>query len=220
MTEPTLTAVTITQPRRTDALVSTGVLGLLLIAATLLIATGTTSQFFAWAWDRHSNIASWYIRPLFLIPLAYFSYKRWFSGITITLVALATSMFWFPRPAQVTTTVTEFLTFERAWLTSGWDVQKVLMSLLPVIGLTALCTAFWKRSLVWGLVVINILAVAKLAWGVVFGQGTGWAMLVPAATGLLICDAAILYAIGRLRRRATRNSPHRQREALTVTPRR
>jgi len=203
MTRPPRTTVTSTQPRRTGVILSTGAVGLLLIGVLLVTASGTSREFFAWAWDRHANILSWYIRPLFLIPLTYFSYKRRFSGIVITLLALATSMFWFPRPAQVTPAVAEFLRFERAWLTSGWEVQKLLMSLLPVIGLSALCAAFWKRSLTWGLVVINILAVTKLAWGVLFGQGTGWAMLAPAVTGLLICDAAVLYAIGRIRRRST-----------------
>ncbi len=24
----------------------------------------------AWAWGRHHNILSWYIRPLFILPLA------------------------------------------------------------------------------------------------------------------------------------------------------
>jgi len=203
-----------TGPHRLDATVAGGALGLLLLGAGLLSATGTTGEFLAWAWARHANILSWYVRPLFLIPLAYFAYRRRSSGIVITLLALATSMFWFPRPAQVTPAVTEFLAFERAWLTSGWDLQKLLMTLLPVIGLSALCAAFWRRSLTWGLVVINVLAVTKLAWGVLFGQGTGWAMLAPATTGLLVCDAAVLYAIRRVRRRSTRR-PARPTSAPT-----
>ncbi len=81
----------------------------------LLSATGTTGEFFAWACARHANILSWYVSPLFLIPLAYFAYRRRFSGIVVTLLALATSMFWFPRPARVTPAVTEFLAFERTW---------------------------------------------------------------------------------------------------------
>lgn len=52
----------------------------------------------AWAWARHHNELSWYIRPLFLLPFAYFSNRRSGWGIALTLVALATSMAWFPAP--------------------------------------------------------------------------------------------------------------------------
>ena len=61
-------------------------------------AAGTLDGFLAWAWERHHNVLSWYVRLLFILPLAYFSYKRSLSSIVLTLVALATSMFWFPAP--------------------------------------------------------------------------------------------------------------------------
>lgn len=73
--------------------------------------------FLSWAWERHHNVLSWYIRPLFILPLAYFSYKRSIAGIVLTLVALATSMFWFPAPERVDPRIEEFLAFEREWLT-------------------------------------------------------------------------------------------------------
>jgi hypothetical protein len=34
------------------------------------------SDFLAWAWARHHNILSWYIRPMFILPFIYFAYKR------------------------------------------------------------------------------------------------------------------------------------------------
>jgi hypothetical protein len=54
-----------------------------------------------------SNVLSWHIRPLFLLPLAYFSYRRSLSGIVLALVALATSMFWFPAPERMNPKVEE-----------------------------------------------------------------------------------------------------------------
>ena len=110
----------------------------------------------------------------------------------------------FPLPDPVQPKVEEFLTFERAWLMSGWTPGKVLMGGLSLVGLAALCLAFWKRSLAYGLVVITTLAVGKMAWGVVEGRGTGWAMLVPALAGLVICNAGVLYAMRRMRRRSAR----------------
>jgi uncharacterized membrane protein YccC len=53
----------------------------------------------SWAWAPHHNPLSWYVRPLFLIPFAIFAYRRSWLGMAITLLALATSMFWFPPGA-------------------------------------------------------------------------------------------------------------------------
>ncbi|MGK5172914.1 hypothetical protein [Geodermatophilus sp. CPCC 205761] len=162
-----------------------------------------TAQFLAelgdWAWNRHGNVLSWYVRPLFLIPLAWFAHRRSGWGITGTLVALATSMFWFPAPAEPDPRVQAFLEFEKAWLTGDWNSQKILMSLLAPLSLAAYCLAFWRRSSMWGLVILNLMVGGKLLWGVVAGDGTGWAMTAPALAGLLLCDAVLVRVLQRLR---------------------
>lgn len=191
--------------KRTDIILTVGTLALALFAGLALAATGTLEGFLSWAWERHHNVLSWYIRPLFILPLVYFSYRRSLSGIVLTLVALATSMFWFPAPQQADPTVEEFLAFEREWLTGGWTLAKVLMTSVLPLSLAALCLAFWKRSLVWGLVIINAIAIGKVLWGVVSGEGTGWAMLIPAIAGLLVCDAVVLYAARRIRAKSSRH---------------
>ena len=66
-----------------------------------------------WVWQRHHNELSWYVRPLFRLPLAWFAYRRSGWGIVLTLVALATSMFGFPAPEATDPRVAEFLTFEQ-----------------------------------------------------------------------------------------------------------
>jgi hypothetical protein len=163
-----------------------------------------TNDFLAWTWERHHNVLSWYIRPLFVLPLAYFSYRRSLSGIGLTLVALATSMFWFPAPERVDPRVEEFLAFERGWLTGEWTLAKAATTLLVPLILGMMCLAFWRRSLVWGLVVMNAMAAGKVAWGVIDGGGTGWAMLPPALAGLSVCDAILLYAAHRVRAKSSR----------------
>jgi hypothetical protein len=193
--------------RRTEITVTLGSLAVVSLAIAALMATGTMGELLTWAWERHANVLSWYIRPLFVLPLAWFSYRRSPSGITLTLIALATSIAWFPAPAQVDPTIAQFLAFEREWLTSGWTTEKIVQAVLAPASLAALCVVFWKRSLVLGLVVITTMALGKMAWGVIEGDGTGWAMQVPALVGLVLCDAAVLYAAGRARKaRATR--PH------------
>jgi hypothetical protein len=44
----------------------------------------TFGDFLSWAWARHHNILSRYIRSLSVVPLAYFAYERSPSGITLT----------------------------------------------------------------------------------------------------------------------------------------
>ena len=150
-------------------------------------------RFGDWAWERHQNVLSWYIRPAFMPVLAYFAYRRSLRGILLTLVALLTSMFWFPKPKNVDPRVEDFLKFEREWLGGDWNAVKVLWTSLVPLGLTSFCLAFWKRSLGWGLIVINAIAAAKSLWSVVYGNRGGRAVLPPALIGLLAGNAAILY---------------------------
>ena len=73
----------------------------------------TNREFFTWAFSRHQNILSWYIRPLFIIPIVICAYKQSFS-------ILFMSMFWFPKPEVVDEQVHLFLEFEKNYLKSGW----------------------------------------------------------------------------------------------------
>jgi hypothetical protein len=104
------------------------------------------NDFLSWAWERHHNILSWYIRPLFLVSFCYFAYRRSITGIVLTLIALATSMFWFSKPETVSPQVEEFLKMEAEWLLGEWTLSKTLMSLLKPITFAMLGLAFWKRS--------------------------------------------------------------------------
>jgi hypothetical protein len=141
--------------KRTDVILSVGTLALVLLAVGAMAAAGTLDEFGAWAWERHHNILSWYIRPLFFLPFCYFAYKRSLFGMVLTLVALATSMSWFPAPETVSPAVIEMLAAEGEYLTGDWTMAKILLALIVPISFAALGLAFWKRSLVWGLAVIN-----------------------------------------------------------------
>jgi hypothetical protein len=158
-------------------------------------------QFADWAYRRHQNVLSWYVRPLFLLPLAWFAHRRSGWGIALTLVALVTSMFWFPAPARPDPRVVEFLRFEQEWLGGEWTTAKVLLTLLVPAFLTAYCLAFWRRSAGWGLILLNAMALAKLLWGLVFGDGTGWAMTAPLLAGLVVGNAVLIAVARRVRAR-------------------
>jgi hypothetical protein len=187
--------------RRTDVILSAGTLALVLFAAVAVAATGNTDEFAAWAWKRHHNELSWYIRPLFFLPFCYFAYKRSLWGITLTVVALATSMFWFPAPERADPGAAAFLAVEWEYLTGEWSLWKVLLALLVPASFAALAVAFWRRSLVWGLAVINAMVLVKIAWSFYFGDASGGLTLLPSAVvGLAVCDAVILYVARRTRK--------------------
>lgn len=165
--------------------------GLLTVAFIVLAATN--EAFSDWIWARHHNMLSWYIRPLFLIPFCFFAYRRSWAGVLGTVFALATSMFWFPKPEAVGEQVTQFLEMEQQYLFGEWGPLKVLMSLLVPGTLFALAAAFWKRSLWLGLSVLVFIAVSKMTWSVAFGGESGKSIFAPALIGLLIC-VGLVYA--------------------------
>ncbi|MBN1430408.1 MAG: hypothetical protein JXB07_18710 [Anaerolineae bacterium] len=159
------------------------------------------NDFFAWAWLRHHNILSWYIRPFFLVPFCYFSYRRSWKGIAATIVALATSMFWFPTPDNPDPRVIAFLATEKEFLTGPWTTGKWVQTLLVPLSLILLGMAFWKRSLWYGLGIVNFIAVTKQLWSILYGGESGWAVLPPMLIGLIICNAAIILGVNRTEKR-------------------
>lgn len=161
-------------------------------------------DFWAWAWARHHNVLSWYIRPLFVIPYVWFAYRRNVWAMVATVVALATSMFWFPAPSRVDPMVERFLAAELAYLASPWTPLKVLGTIAVPAFFAALAVAFWRRSWWWGLGVINAAALAKVAWSLAEAGAAGWAVATPALVGLVVCNAAVLLGVFLARRRGQR----------------
>ena len=164
----------------------------------LIVLAFTNRAFFDWAYERHQNQLSWYIRPLFLIPFCYFAYRRSWTGIMGTLFVLLTSMFWFPKPAVVNEQVKQFLEMEKEYLSGGWGMTKILISLLVPISLTVIAAAFWKRNLWFGLSVMALIAVAKMIWSIAYGGEAGRSVLLPAVVGLVVCTGLIYLGYKRL----------------------
>ena len=136
------------------------------------------------------------------MPFCYFAYRRNVKGMALTLLAPATSMFWFPEPEQPDPELLEFLAVEKDYLTGDWTLAMVLMALLVPASLVALALAFWKRSLFYGLAVINAIMLSKIAWSFHYGGDSGRALLPSALVGVVICDAVILCVVHQMRGKA------------------
>lgn len=181
------------------------IIALLFLVLTILflVVSMTNQTFFDWVFERHHNQWSWYIRPIFLIPFCFFAYKRSWSGISITIFCLFTSMFWFNKPELVSSNVTEFLQFEKEWLYGEWGFEKIMLIFTVPISFFALGLAFWKRSLLMGLGVIVLMATGKIVWSIYNAGESGKSILIPAILGLLICSGLIFYGFKKLERNKT-----------------
>ncbi len=191
--------------KRTDIILTVGTLALVPFAGVALAATGTLEGFLSWAWARHHNELSWYVRPLFLLPFCYFAYRRSLPGIVVTLLLFPTSLFWFPAPENPSPRVEGYLAWERQFLLEGSVVAQVALVLLVLAFFVALAAAFWRRSWLWGLAVINAGTLLKVIWSVEFGGAAGWASLAPSLFTLAITDAAILLAARWIRAKSSRH---------------
>lgn len=155
--------------------------------------------FFNWAFERHHNVLSWYIRPLFIIPIVLFAFKKSYTGIFASIFALFTSMFWFPAPASASPQVLEFLAFEMDYLRGTWTSPKILMSLAVPLFFIMLIMAAWKRNRKLLLAVIIGAALLKFIWSIVFSGEAGMSILAPALVGLVVTIGGIYYFLKKKR---------------------
>ena len=75
---------------------------------------------------------------------------------------------------------------EKDYLTSSWDLTKVLLGLTIPVFFIGLGTALWKRSLPFRLAILVLDAVGKTIWSLTAGGNAGRAVLVPAGIGLVL----------------------------------
>jgi hypothetical protein len=144
-------------------------------------------QLLHWAWARHHNPWSWYIRPLFILPFCYFACRRNVRGVLLTILAAITSIAWFPAPEAPSPEVLKYLEVEKRWLSSV--PLSTAIAVLVGGSLWLIAAAFWTRRWLYGVLVLNIATVAKVVFSVFFGGDAGWASVVPAFATLGICNA-------------------------------
>ncbi|MDN3241392.1 hypothetical protein [Glycomyces tritici] len=147
------------------------------------------TEFFEWAWPRHLNPISWYIRPLFFIPIALFAWRRQGWWMSLSIVAMLSSFFWFPEPAEVDPAAQAILDMEaELFAQPSWQTV-ISLGTIPIF-LGGLVWAFWRHSIGIGLWVVNVGVAYKAAWVWVNTDFAGFMHVVPIyAIALLVINA-------------------------------
>lgn len=159
-------------------------------------------DFLNWAWARHHNPLSWYIRPLFILPFCYFAYRESVRGMVVTLVAVTSSMFWFPAPSAVDPTATTFLAIERQWITRPPTLSTLVLTVLIPIWFIALAAAIRRRLWAAAALVIVSGTALKVAWSFYVAGASAWVIVPPVALGNAACVGVLTYAYWRTRSRS------------------
>lgn len=152
-----------------------------------------------WAWQRHHNEWSWYIRPLIMVAFCYAAWHRKLLLTVLIGVFFPLSAVVFPAPEVPKAFVVEFLQAERQMLEGLAAWQLAVFVGLVVAFLTAVAVAFWRRSLLWGLIVANIGGAIKVLFSVLAWGDTGWTVLLPTLVTALVVNGAAWFFIRRRR---------------------
>lgn len=159
----------------------------------------TLGDFLNWAWARHHNPLSWYIRPLFILPFCYAAYKKSIRGMVLTVVAVTSSMFWFPAPVAPDPTAATFLEVEREWITGPLTLAQVVLTALIPVWFIALAAALRRRLWMAAVLVIAAGTALKVAWSFYVGGASAWIIVPPVALGNAVVAGVLIYVYWRTR---------------------
>lgn len=151
-----------------------------------------------WAFQRHLNPLSWYIRPVFLIVLVYFAYKRSLKGVIITFVLMMSSMVWFQAPETINQQMQAVLEYEQMLLSN--PISAIFTIALMMVFVVLILMAFWKHSLILGLIILNVTLVGKVGLSLLFTGENGWAPLGNTIFGLILINGTGAFIMYRKRK--------------------
>lgn len=132
-----------------------------------------------WAWSRHHNEWSWYIRPFIILGFCAAAWMRNRLGVILIGLSFPIGAIMFPAPQTPKPYVVDFLMKEREMLEGlslfGW----ALFAGATVLFLWLLAATLWKRSFWFGIAVANLGGVIKLTVSVFLWAEIGNTAILP-----------------------------------------
>ncbi len=151
-----------------------------------------------WAWARHHNELSWFIRPLIILAFCYAAWTHRFCTVIMLGLFFPLSAVLFPAPETPKPYIVEFLNSERDLLESlsllGW----ITFIGAVVLFLWVLAAAFWKRDFWLGVLLANAASIIKLTFSLLVWPDTGYAAVFPTLLTVAVfnlCCLAVWYFI-------------------------
>jgi hypothetical protein len=114
-----------------------------------------------------------------------------------TLVAVASSMFWFPAPATPDARAIQFLEVEKQWILGPLTPAQLVLTLLIPVWFIALATALRRRLWAAAATVIVAGTALKVVWSFYVGGASAWIIVPPVALGNAVVAGVLLYAYWR-----------------------
>jgi len=99
----------------------------------------------------------------------------------LTLVAVTSSMFWFPAPAAPDPRAAAFLAVERQYVGGPWTLSRIVLTALVPIWFVAVAWGVRRRSWLGVATVIGSGTVLKVGWSFYFGGENAWVIVPPVA---------------------------------------
>ena len=145
-----------------------------------------------WAWARHHNELSWYIRPLIMLAFCAAAWWRNLIGVIGLALFFPLSAVVFPAPATPKAYVVDFLAKERAMLDALTPLGWLVFVGAVVVFLWLLAAAFWKHSFWYGLAVANLGGATKLFVSIFLWNDIGNTAILPTLTTAFVFNCAAI----------------------------
>ncbi len=163
---------------------------IIIVSLTLIVTILNSDELLNWAYKRHQNQLSFYIRPLLLLPYCWFAYKKSISGMAISFLMIMTSMFWFNEPAEPNEDVALFLEMEKNWIKQPLTWYKTLEIMLIPITFFLLALTFWTKNIFVGYLIFSTSILMKILWSVDLSN-EGYVIIIPAVMGIALAGIFI-----------------------------
>jgi len=124
--------------------------------------------------ERHKNPLSWITQLIFLITLCLGVWLHNFLLIVLSIICLATSWFWFPKPKTAFKWSEQLIEAEIEFLQQSLHGCKAMAMTFITILIVMILATFWFHKLLIGLLLVEISLLFQLCWSVFMLKKAKW----------------------------------------------